>query len=145
MAAFGNQLDYLGVIILMWGSTIPTVYYGFYCDPDLQKLYWIMVSIWICWNFWPLSMTVSMQISSLALACAITTLNPEFRQSTYRPFRAAMFSCLGLSAIVFIVHGLLRHGWVTQNRRMSLDWMAVVAILNLVGASVYAARVGLVL
>ena len=27
----------------MWGSTIPTVYYGFYCDPPLQKLYCTMV------------------------------------------------------------------------------------------------------
>ena len=43
VAAFGNQLDYLGVVLLMWGSTIPTVYYGFYCDPRLQKLYWTMV------------------------------------------------------------------------------------------------------
>ena len=43
VAAFGNQLDYLGIVILMWGSTIPTVYYGFYCDPSLQKVYCIMV------------------------------------------------------------------------------------------------------
>src|SRR5947207_1397509 len=28
----------------MWGSTIPTVYYGFYCDPRLQRLYWSVVS-----------------------------------------------------------------------------------------------------
>lgn len=43
IAAFGNQLDYLGIVILMWGSTIPTVYYGFYCNPELQKLYCTMV------------------------------------------------------------------------------------------------------
>ena len=41
---FGNQLDYLGIVILMWGSTIPSIYYGFYCDPTLQKAYWINVS-----------------------------------------------------------------------------------------------------
>ena len=33
---FGNQLDYLGIIIVMWGSTIPSDYYGFYCSPKLQ-------------------------------------------------------------------------------------------------------------
>ena len=43
VAAFGNQLDYLGIVILMWGSTIPTVYYGFYCNAQLQKLYCTMV------------------------------------------------------------------------------------------------------
>ena len=40
---FGNQLDYLGIVILMWGSTIPSIYYGFYCDPGLQKAYWANV------------------------------------------------------------------------------------------------------
>lgn len=40
----GNQLDYLGIVILMWGSTIPSIYYGFYCDPGLQKAYWANVS-----------------------------------------------------------------------------------------------------
>jgi len=44
VAALGNQLDYMGVVVLMWGSTIPSVYYGFYCDPELQKLYWSVVS-----------------------------------------------------------------------------------------------------
>jgi len=44
IAIRGNQLDYLGVVILIWGSTIPSVYYGFYCDPKLQILYWVVVS-----------------------------------------------------------------------------------------------------
>lgn len=45
VAAFGNQLDYLGIVILMWGSTIPTIYYGFYCDKKLQVLYCTMVRL----------------------------------------------------------------------------------------------------
>lgn len=39
----GNQLDYLGIVILMWGSTVPSIYYGFYCDPKLQQIYWFNV------------------------------------------------------------------------------------------------------
>ena len=39
----GNQLDYVGVVALITGSFIPSVYYGFHCDPHLQKLYWTMV------------------------------------------------------------------------------------------------------
>lgn len=39
----GNQLDYLGIVILMWGSTVPSIYYGFYCDPKLQQVYWFNV------------------------------------------------------------------------------------------------------
>ena len=52
-----------------------------------------------------------------------------------------MYAGLGLSAIVFVVHGVVKYGWKIQNRRMSLDWMIVMASLNLIGAFAYAARV----
>ena len=39
----GNQLDYVGIVALITGSFVPSVYYGFYCDPNLQKVYWAMV------------------------------------------------------------------------------------------------------
>ena len=52
-----------------------------------------------------------------------------------------MYACLGLSALVFMAHGLILHGWETQNRRMSLDRMGLMAIFNLTGPLIYAARV----
>lgn len=119
---FGNQLDYLGIVILMWGSTIPSIYYGFYCDPHLQKAYWVNVSI-------------------LATLCIAATVHPKFRHPTIRPYRAAMYAGLGLSAVVFVVHGVKLHGWTVQNRRMSLDWMALMAFFNLTGAVTYAIRI----
>ena len=119
---FGNQLDYLGIVVLMWGSTIPSIYYGFYCDPHLQKVYWANVSF-------------------LATLCIAATLHPRFRHPTIRPYRAAMYAGLGLSAVVFVLHGVLSHGWAVQNRRMSLDWMGLMALFNLTGAVTYAARV----
>lgn len=39
----GNQLDYLGIVALIWGSMVPSVYYGFYCELMLQRTYWTMV------------------------------------------------------------------------------------------------------
>lgn len=41
---FGNQLDYVGIVLLISGSFVPSIYYGFWCDPILQKVYWTMVS-----------------------------------------------------------------------------------------------------
>jgi adiponectin receptor len=41
----GNQLDYIGIVLLITGSFVPSVYYGFWCDPILQKAYWSMVGI----------------------------------------------------------------------------------------------------
>ena len=40
---FGNQLDYVGIVALIWGSFVPSVYYGFHCEPSLQRTYWTMV------------------------------------------------------------------------------------------------------
>lgn len=44
VARLGSKLDYLGITILITGSFFPSVYYGFYCFPHLQKIYWTMVS-----------------------------------------------------------------------------------------------------
>lgn len=52
-----------------------------------------------------------------------------------------MYASLGLSAVVFIAHGILLYGWVLQKQRMSLNRMAIMALFNLIGAYAYAARV----
>lgn len=54
-----------------------------------------------------------------------------------------MYAGLGLSAIVFITHGLILHGWEIQKHRMSLEWMALMAGLNITGAVAYASRVSI--
>jgi hypothetical protein len=52
-----------------------------------------------------------------------------------------MYSGLGLSFIIPILHGILLFGYETQLWRMSLDWMALMATLNLTGGALYAMRV----
>jgi adiponectin receptor len=44
VAVWGNQLDYAGIVFLIWGSFIPVLYYGFQQDPELMRTYWGMVS-----------------------------------------------------------------------------------------------------
>ena len=39
----GNQFDYVGIVALITGSFVPSVYYGFWCEPVLQRVYWLMV------------------------------------------------------------------------------------------------------
>lgn len=84
---------------------------------------------------------VNQQVCVLATLCAVATLHPRFRHPTLRPYRSVMYAGLGLSAVVFVVHGVLLHGWEVQNRRMSIDWMILMALFNLVGAVTYAVRV----
>lgn len=43
VSRFCNKLDYLGILILMWGAGIPTIYYGFICNHSLRIVYWTMV------------------------------------------------------------------------------------------------------
>lgn len=45
VSRWGNHLDYMGIVFLIWGSFIPSIYYGF-CrdDPTLVVRYWTMVS-----------------------------------------------------------------------------------------------------
>ena len=46
MHRFGNQLDHLGIVVVMWGSTIPSDYFGFYDEPVLMSSYLTLVSFW---------------------------------------------------------------------------------------------------
>lgn len=45
IAKFWNQLDYVGIALMIWGSFIPSVYYGFWCDAQPRTIYCAMVSI----------------------------------------------------------------------------------------------------
>lgn len=52
-----------------------------------------------------------------------------------------MYSGLGFSALIFVVHGLIKHGWEVQKSRMSLDWMILMATFNIMGAVAYSTQV----
>lgn len=45
VAVWGNKLDYLGIVFLIWGSFVPVLYYAFQAEPQLMKTYWAMVCI----------------------------------------------------------------------------------------------------
>lgn len=122
VAYISNACDYLGIVGLITGSFIPSVYYGFYCMPQLQRLYWAM-------------------ISSLGLGCAIVSTIPRFRTPPWRPFRAGMFISLGLSAVIPVIHGIIVFGFDRLRREMGLDWAVLQGFLYILGAGIYAARI----
>ncbi|KAA8914286.1 hemolysin-III related-domain-containing protein [Sphaerosporella brunnea] len=122
VAKFGNQLDYLGIIVLIVGSSLPTIYYGFLCHATLIWTYWGMMCIF-------------------GSACAVVTFNPVFRTPKYRPFRAAMFVALGGAGVVPVLHGLYLFGAAALKERVGLSWVLLEAALYVTGATIYAARV----
>jgi Haemolysin-III related len=44
MHCFGNELDHLGVVFVIWGSAIPSTHFGFRCEPHLRLTHWTLVS-----------------------------------------------------------------------------------------------------
>lgn len=122
VARIGNALDYVGIVGLITGSFIPSIYYGFYCMPVLQKTYWTM-------------------ITTIGLACTCVCVMPRFRKPEWRPFRAGMFVSMGLSAVFPVIHGLWLYGATQMTYQIGLDWLLFQGFLYILGAAIYAARV----
>lgn len=122
VARIGNALDYIGIVGLIVGSFVPSVFYGFYCVPTLQHRYWTM-------------------ICTIGLGCACVSIMPQFRTPRWRPFRAAMFVGMGLSAIFPVLHGLSLFGVARMRQQIGLVWLLLQGFLYILGASIYAARV----
>ena len=119
---FGNELDHIGVVLVIYGSTLPATYFEFYCQPAVQKLYWTLSTVF-------------------AVASAVFTLQPKFRKPTYRRARFYMYTALGLSTFVPVVHGLLIvHSYQELNEQMSLNYLLGLGVLNFSGAAIYAGR-----
>jgi adiponectin receptor len=122
VARWGNQADYLGILALIIGSFVSSIYYGFHCHPHLQKVYWTM-------------------ISTIGVACGVVTVNPRFRSPAWRAWRAAMFVTMGLSAVIPVIHGLSIYGLDGMEDRIALRWLVSQGVTYVAGAGIYALRV----
>ncbi|KAF1978666.1 HlyIII-domain-containing protein [Bimuria novae-zelandiae CBS 107.79] len=122
VAKWGNKLDYLGIVGLIWGSFVPVLYYGFRTQPDLMKAYLGM-------------------ITTLSLTTAITSTHHSFRTPTLRPLRATMFVLTGLSALVPVIHAARLYGLATLRSTIALDYVLLQGALYILGAAIYAFRV----
>ena len=126
----------------MWGATVPLIYYGFYCDQELQWLYWSLV--WIVPSSQLSSksnLCFSIQLSVFAIICSTVTFQPRFSDPFLRPLRATTFGSLAFSSIIPMVHGIIKYGWTLQSRRMGLNWILITLGLNSLGAAAYAMKV----
>ncbi|KAI5287523.1 hypothetical protein KEM54_005925 [Ascosphaera aggregata] len=122
VARIGNALDYLGIVGLITGSFVPSVYYAFYCHPQLQSLYWVM-------------------ICTIGMGCATVSVFERFRSPEWRTFRAGMFVSMGLSAIFPVFHGLAKFGIGQMQTQVGLFWLVLQGFLYILGAYLYAIRV----
>lgn len=123
--AFGIQLDYQGIQLLMWGSTFPLIYYGFPCRTNVQVAYWTATT-------------------ALAGLCSFATFHPSVGGPHLGHIRAILFGSFGFgSFLVPILHGVVQYGLAEQSRKMGLGWIGFTVLFNATGVMAYALKVGL--
>lgn len=121
VAKWGNKLDYTGIVFLIVGSYVPTMYYGFFCYPNLLTFYLSMICL-------------------LGLGCIAVSWFEHFRTPAWRPYRATMFVGLGASGVVPIIHALTFNSFSQLDERMGLRWVMLQGALYIFGAFLYAVR-----
>lgn len=121
MHRFGNELDHLGIVLVMWGTGASATYFIYYCDYILRGSFLFI-------------------LSAIAYGCGVFTLRPKFRQPAYRTTRFLMYVFLGTSLFVPIFHGAYRYGWGRLDGMMGLMSYFGLSLINFSGAAIYAAR-----
>ncbi|XP_050302889.1 adiponectin receptor protein isoform X2 [Anthonomus grandis grandis] len=117
-----SKLDYCGIALLIMGSFVPWLYYGFYCHFKPKVIY--------------LSVVCALGVTSI-----MVSLWDKFSESGWRPFRAGVFMTFGLSGIIPAIHFGVVEGWFTHVSQKSLGWLILMGVLYIVGAMLYALRV----
>ncbi|GMR63036.1 hypothetical protein PMAYCL1PPCAC_33231, partial [Pristionchus mayeri] len=116
-----HKLDYLGISMLIVGSFIPWIYYGFYCRREPKITYIVLISI-------------------LGVAAGFVSMLDKFAESAFRPIRAGVFVAMGLSGVVPAVHYMLTDGIDSMINENAFLHLLLMAGLYIVGAGIYAAR-----
>lgn len=117
-----SKLDYCGIALLIMGSFVPWLYYGFYCHYQPKVIYLSIVSVLGCLSI-------------------IVSLWDKFSEPGLRPLRAGVFMSFGLSGVIPAIHYLLMEGWINSISRASLGWLVLMGLLYIIGALLYALRV----
>jgi adiponectin receptor len=113
-------MDYLGIIALITGALIPLIYYCFYCNPRLQKVYWIILSV-------------------LACLCAVAILQ---RFSRIPVIRVLLCSLLVVLAIIAVLQSIGQDNWNFKSyQKVDLKAIWITLGLNGLGALVYTTKV----
>ncbi|KAI8827154.1 putative hemolysin-III channel protein Izh2 [Fimicolochytrium jonesii] len=117
-----NKIDYFGIVVLICGSTYPSLYWGFSCHPHFRVVYCTMTTI-----FGGMTM--------------YTSLASRFSTPNHRDIRTASFVGLGLSGLIPLLHGFYLHGIATSIEAVSFWHLMGMAAFYIVGAIVYTLRV----
>ena len=118
-----NRLDYVGIVVLIVGSNVPALHFGFHCHPHLRTIY---VTLALAWG---------------VLAMYVVT-QPQYTVPKYKPLRAGIFIALGLSAVLPVVHGLWIAGdWHFVSQVLGARHIMYSGAVYIAGALIYVAHI----
>ncbi|KAI9366866.1 HlyIII-domain-containing protein [Zopfochytrium polystomum] len=117
-----NIADYVGIVILIVGSNIPSIYYGFYCDQKLQAVYTGLILLF-------------------GFAAGVFTVAKRFSTPKYRHVRVSVFVALGLTGALPLVHSIMKYGVAFAKYSMASENLVVMALMYLIGAGIFAGRI----
>ncbi|GAA6025475.1 hypothetical protein JCM10207_000783 [Rhodosporidiobolus poonsookiae] len=121
VAVAWNRLDYIGIVVLISGTFVPLVHYGFFCESHLRNTYIAL-------------------IYTFSAATTVTVASPHARTPEYRRFRTWLFIFLGLSAVFPVGHAVVRYGLESASVAISLPYLVLGGVLYICGALLYAER-----
>ena len=122
VSLFCVKLDYCGIAILIVGSFVPWLYFGFYCSFFAKCLY----------------VTVIVTLGATTVTVAMWD---RFSLPHWRPLRAGLFAFLGLSGVIPATHFSLLEGVVAALTAGGLGWLLLMAAIFIFGALLYACRI----
>ncbi|GMS90502.1 hypothetical protein PENTCL1PPCAC_12677, partial [Pristionchus entomophagus] len=122
MSKLFHKLDYVGISLLIVGSFIPWIYYGFYCRRGPKITYISLICL-------------------LGVASVCVSMMDTFSEPAFRPIRAGVFVTMGLSAVIPALHFILTDGLDSMLKENEFICLLTMAGLYIGGAAIYAARV----
>jgi len=117
-----SRLDYAGISVLICGSSITWLYFGFYCEFYHRLTYMITIAV-------------------LGLLTIVLTLMDKFNRPEYRAFRASTFVALGFISAAPIIHLISIYGLKHVIDHGALYHALLMGALYVTGAVLYALRI----
>ncbi|EEB07743.1 hemolysin-III family protein [Schizosaccharomyces japonicus yFS275] len=121
VAKFGNKLDYLGIVVMIVGSFVPSIHYGFACHASFQVLY-------------------TATIFSIGVIAVFACCLERFRKPQWRVYRAGIFTAMGLFGILPVAHAATLYPLGQLLSSMGLGYLILQGVLYIIGAVLYAMR-----
>ncbi|KAJ2454547.1 hypothetical protein EV183_001418 [Coemansia sp. RSA 2336] len=113
------KCDFVGILVLILGSFLPGLYYGYFESQALMLLY--------------MSMIVSLCVAGVAVS-----VSPHLQKPSLRWLRPVVFFCISLSGVVPVCHHIFAHGIAASARSIGLYYILGMVTLYAAGTLLYA-------